>query len=102
MNRNCKAFTVTDDDLSVTDRIEYTIDTGTNIPFKGRGCPVPFCARECLEKEISKYLRLGIISPADPSKCPYTSAIVLVPKKEGTYRISVDYRRLNTQTVKDN
>ena len=102
VNRNLKAFATSDDDLSITDRIEHTIDTGTNVPFKERGRPVPYGAREFLEKEIAKYLKLGIISPADPGQCPYTSSVVVVPKKDGTYRMCVDYRRLNTQTVKDN
>ena len=102
VNWNLKAFAVNEDDLSVTELIEHTSETGTNAPFKEKDRPVPYGAREFLEKEIAKYLKLGIISPADPGQCPYTSSIVVVPKKDGTYRMCVDYRRLNTQTVKDN
>ena len=55
-----------------------------------------------MEKEVERYHRLGIISPADLGHCPYTSAIVVVPKKDGTFRMRVYYRRLNQQTVKEN
>lgn len=35
------------------------------------------------------------------SESPYASPIVLVRKKEGSYRMCVDYRELNSHTVKD-
>ena len=79
LDRNFKAFAVNDDDLSVTDRVEHTIDTGTNTPFKERGRPVPFGAREFVEQEIAKYQRLGIVSPADSGNCHRASAIVVGP-----------------------
>ncbi|QEU61738.1 hypothetical protein KDRO_E08620 [Kluyveromyces lactis] len=35
------------------------------------------------------------------SKSPFTSPIVLVKKKDGTYRMCVDFRTLNKDTIKD-
>ena len=43
-------------------------------------------------------LEQGVI---DPSDSPWSSPIVLVKKKDGTYRFCVDFRKLNGVTIKD-
>eukprot|EP00833_Pecoramyces_ruminatium_P015176 jgi/Orpsp1_1/1189208/evm.model.d7180000070286.1 len=51
-----------------------------------------------LKKELEKLIKNHLI---EPSHSPWSSPIVLVLKKNGQYRMCVDYRRVNSLTEKD-
>lgn len=52
--------------------------------------------REFLKKEIDTLLECKII---EPSNSPWSFPIILVPKKDGSKRLCVDFRKLNNITV---
>lgn len=57
----------------------------------------PFHKTE-IEKQVQQLLETGLITC---SVSPFASPVLLVQKKDGTWRLCVDYRKLNTLTIKN-
>ena len=55
--------------------------------------------KEIVKEELQKLLNANFIYPIFDSK--WASPLVIVPKKNGKWRVSVDYRELNKATQKD-
>lgn len=51
-----------------------------------------------MEKIIEELLKNSFIQP---STSPFASPILLVKKKDGTWRLCIDYRKLNENTVQN-
>ena len=74
---------------------EHVIETMTQTPVRVKPYPVPYALRQVVEDEVKKMLEAGITGR---SNSPYNSPIVLVKKKDGSYRFCIDFRRPNMIT----
>ncbi|XP_067620077.1 uncharacterized protein [Eurosta solidaginis] len=67
-------------------------------PIKQRYYPKNPKMQEIINKEIDELIEKGCI---EPSRSPHSAPIVLARKKNGKWRLWVDYRQLNARSVPD-
>lgn len=91
-------FSAGDHDLGCTGLVQHCINTGSNPPMKHTPRRVAPIRRKEMEKAVQELFDQGLIEKSDS---PWSSAVVLVTKKDGSTRFCVDYRALNDVTVKD-
>lgn len=81
-----------------TTGIEMKIVLSSEEPIYESPRRLPLPEKKEVERQISEWLEEGIIRP---SSSDFASPVVLVRKKDGSYRICVDYRKLNKKVIKD-
>ena len=81
--------------LGCTNVVTHKIDTGDARPQAKRFYRASPKVREEIDRQINELLSCGFI---EPSTSEWTSPVVLVKKKDGSYRFAVDYRQLNSVT----
>jgi len=68
------------------------------VPVNARPYRYSPAHKDEIEKQVRQLLESGLITH---SNSPFVSPVLLVQKKDGTWRFYVDYRRLNELTIKD-
>jgi hypothetical protein len=91
-------FALKGEPLGNTDLIKHKIDVGDSLPVKEHPRRIPIHQVDTVEQEILKMISEKIIEPSDS---PWAAPVVIVKKKDGSYRFCVDYRKLNSLTRKD-
>ena len=91
-------FAKSADDMGRTGLVKHRINIGDAQPIRQRARRLPIHQRKEEQALIKEMLDRQVITP---SSSPWASGIVLVKKKDGSWRFCVDYRRLNEVTVKD-
>ena len=92
------SFALNNSELGCTSVLQHCIDTGDHPSIKQQPYRTPVVRREQVP-EIKDAMEEQIVVQLSIS--PWTSPIVLVPRKESSLRLWVDYRRLNSVTCKD-
>ena len=82
-------------DLGQATMVKHHIDTGDEPPVKQKPRRLPFEQHEEVENQVRKLAECGIIQP---SNSRWASNLLLVKKKDNTWRMCIDYRELNRKT----
>ena len=87
-------------EMGCTDATEHVIELlpKQDEPFKERFRRIALHKVEEVHQHIQEMLDRGAIWP---SQSPWCKAVVLVQKKDGTFRFCIDFRHLITHTKKD-
>ena len=83
------------DDLGQTSLFKHTTNTGTAPAMKQPPRRLPLALRDKAMGAVEKMQQQGSI---ERSTSPWASPVVLVKKKDGSWRFCVDYRKLNVVT----
>ena len=82
-------------DIGKAKNIKHHIDTGNEDPVVQKPRRQAKAHTEEIKKQVEKLHKAGIIRP---SESDWASNVVMAKKKDGTWRMCIDYRELNTKT----
>ena len=85
-------------DMGLTDLIQHDIDTGSERLVRQQLRKTPMVFHPTIDQHIPTMLEQGLI---EPSRGDWASNIVLVQKKDGTFRFCIDYRAVNSKSRKE-
>ena len=94
---NQEVFSLYDDDLGYCNWLNHTILTSTNKPLYLLHRTIPRQLQGEVDECLNTLLHQGIICS---SNSPYASQVVIVCKKLGEICLCVDYRKLNSITIR--
>ena len=99
LNKNRDVFATNLGEIGHTKLIKHEILTGGVPPVKCRPYRTTPQMRAEIDRQLDEMLKYGIV---EDSLSDYCSPVVMVKKKNNEYRLCVDYRKLNAQTISQN
>ena len=81
-----------------TDVGTHKIKLSDETPIKEALWKILLFKRDVIDAEVQKLEAKGLIEKSDS---PWSSKLVLVQKKDNSWKMCVDYHKLNAKTVKD-
>lgn len=98
MQKNADIFSQHPMDHGHTTTVQHEIPLIDPKPFRLLYRKIPPSQWQDIRKLLKEMEEAGVIRS---SKSPYASPIVVVTKKDGSLRICVDYRKLNSYSTRD-
>ena len=98
INKWSDVFSTGPTDLGRTNLVKHDIKLTDDTPFKDPYRRIPPAMYEEVRLHLKEMLEADAIRP---SQSPYSSNVVLVRKKDGSLRFCIDFRKLNSRTVRD-
>lgn len=81
-----------------TDLVRHPIDTQGHRPIRQKPYRVSHAERTVIQQHVQEMLDDGVI---EESSSPWAAPVVLVRKKDGSWRFCIDFRKLNKITKRD-
>lgn len=91
-------FSLHEWDVGSAKGVEHHIRLSDNTPFRKRSRRLAPTDIDDIRHHLHELLSTGIITE---SRSPHASPIVVASKKNGTVRMCIDYRTLNSRTIPD-
>ncbi|CAI5660481.1 unnamed protein product [Oreochromis niloticus] len=91
-------FSLDEWDVGLAKDVEHNIRLSNSTPFRERSRRLAPADIDDVRQHLQQLLAAGIIKE---SRSPFASPIVVVRKKNGSIRICIDYRTLNSRTIPD-
>lgn len=85
-------------DLVGCDTVLHRVQLADDQPVRQKFYRVPYHLKNELNRQVNELLEVGIVKE---SNSPYSAPVLLVKKKDGSFRLCTDFRKLNLKSIPD-
>jgi len=96
LGKNADVFATSSSDIGCTNVYQHRIDTGDYAPFRQKPYRQTPAGQERVNEHVQQMLDDGVKVESDSTGA---APVVMIKKKDNTFRFAVDFRGLNARTV---